>query len=39
MSTYPKGRAMEQGIENLDKVAAWLDKNLTRLPRGTCPSD
>ena len=36
MSSYRPGQSMGTGIANLDRVAAWLTKNLKKLPRGTC---
>lgn len=36
MSTYTPGEPFESGTATLDKVAVWLNKNLSSLPRGTC---
>ncbi|MEP9393621.1 hypothetical protein ABLE94_15380 [Gordonia sp. VNK1] len=36
MGTYTPGETFEAGTAVLDKVAAWLNKNLTKLPSGTC---
>lgn len=36
MSSYPEGAEMGTGVANLNRVARWLDRSLTRLPRGTC---
>lgn len=36
MSSYPRDSEMGVGVANLNRVGRWLDKNLTRLPRGDC---
>lgn len=36
MASYRPGEGMEVGIANLNKVAGWLQKNLDKLPRGSC---
>ncbi|MFZ2512587.1 MAG: hypothetical protein WAW85_16020 [Gordonia sp. (in: high G+C Gram-positive bacteria)] len=36
MQTYQPGQEMSTGIAHLNEVAAWLDKNVAKLPRGKC---
>lgn len=36
MQSYQPGEEMGVGVANLDAVAAWLDTNLAKLPRGKC---
>lgn len=38
MASYRAGEEMGTGVSNLNKVAAWLQKNLATLPRGECRS-